>query len=156
MILYFYDRATKEYLYSDEVDIKPVPISENEKGTGKAELPDNLKDTGNLKLSGDSKNSKDAGELKLPKHSTLIKPEDGLYDPYFDEKYQKWLGLSEEEWIEKHKGDPVEEVQPSETDQAIADLILSQAQTKVEQDQINATNMLDIATIKSQLNGGTN
>ncbi|WP_436667986.1 hypothetical protein [Latilactobacillus sakei] len=56
-------------------------------------------------------------EVEIPVNATTIQPEvdgRGMYDPTWDG--EKWVELSESDWIAKHKNDPQEPANPSDTD----------------------------------------
>lgn len=56
-------------------------------------------------------------EVEIPVNATTIPPEAdgrGMYDPTWDG--EKWVELSESDWIAKHKNDTQEPANPSDTD----------------------------------------
>lgn len=56
-------------------------------------------------------------DVEIPANATTIQPEvdgRGMYDPTWDD--EKWVELSGSDWIAKHKNDPQEPANPSDTD----------------------------------------
>ena len=56
-------------------------------------------------------------EVEIPLNSTTIPPEAdgrGMYDPTWDG--EKWVELSESDWIARHKNDKQEPTAPTEVD----------------------------------------
>lgn len=64
-------------------------------------------------------------EVEIPVNATTIQPEAdgrGMYDPTWDG--EKWVELSESDWIAKHKNDKQEPANPSDTDNTVDELKL--------------------------------
>lgn len=87
---------------------------------------------------------------------TFIKPADGLNWPLrFDEKIQRWYGLTDEEWLKTNPfhGNP-QDSQPSQQQEIIASLLKQNASLQKQvkaQATVNAVVMKDLAELKSKV-----
>lgn len=77
---------------------------------------------------------------QLQANETFVAPEVGVTYPKFDGT--TWSGLSEEEYVAQLQTEKA----PSVTDQTLAQLALTVAQNKADQDKLNAQLLLATAT----------
>lgn len=85
-------------------------------------------------------------------NTTDTQPAQGLYYPVrFDEATKTWIGVSKEDYEAKH---PSESVAPTTEQQQQAQILLTVAKNKADQDKINAQLLLALAS--NQIGGGQN
>ncbi|WP_461241218.1 hypothetical protein [Paucilactobacillus sp. N302-9] len=101
-----------------------------------------------------------ADDYEVNGNETFVAVPDGQYQPS-TWNGTTWVGTPQEEWEANQKAEqeaylkthPELAPQPSADQQALAQLALTVAQNKTEQDKTNA--QLLLATATSQVNGGT-
>lgn len=82
----------------------------------------------------------------VPENGTLVPvPDEFKFEIRFDGK--KWTGLTEKEWVEKHKNNYPYGV-PSNADRVNAEILILNAKQTIAQSTLNSNLMLQVAMLK--------